>query len=442
MFGISGVRWKDLKPGTPGRILLWIIVPILVVLACGLLVTSSIGDVRGGIGTVGTQEEPEVVSASRLTFDLAAMDRNAADVLLIGDSTGLAETRTAAYQKFESDLSDANSQLELLGSAINTIPDGPATFVAIENQLSQYTQYVSYAMYIDNETRNQKPGEPPSAALQAYTDGSILMNKAENGILAQSQFLVTAEQLVAEQPVSSGRSDITRLQVLSGILIALIVIRLLVTQRRMSRLFRRTVNPLLVLATVTAVIFGVLFYSALDAARSAYDAQDLNGPTSVAALWQARATSADLYASESRWLLDAGDPSAQRTTAMNAEEQKFTSEAQSVSAPTMPPGNVSNLFVTYLDDDKHLRSLLDGTGSFDIQMQEAVAYDTSASAAAYAKYDADFALATSVEQQAFAIATEQGENSLATWMWLPWLWMAGTIALIVLGFAPRLREYR
>jgi putative exporter of polyketide antibiotics len=36
----------------------------------------------------------------------------------------------------------------------------------------------------------------------------------------------------------------------------------------------------------------------------------------------------------------------------------------------------------------------------------------------------------------------KGENGLVTWLWLPWLWMLATIALIVFGFAPRLREYR
>ena len=96
----------------------------------------------------------------------------------------------------------------------------------------------------------------------------------------------------------------------------------------------------------------------------------------------------------------------------------------------------------YLDDDVELTNSLLNGGTSATQLSAAVSYDAGPSDAAYAKFDAGLAQIIGVDQQAFAAATAKGENGLVTWLWLPWLWMVATIALIVLGFAPRLREYR
>lgn len=441
MPGINGVSWKKLRPSTPGRLLAWIGVPVLGVLACGLLLATSIGGVRGGLGQVGTQEEPQVVAATRLAFDLESMDGNVADILLIGNAAVPGESQTGAYQKFENYQSDADTQLELLGSGINAIADGPATFVSIENQLSQYTQYAAYAMYIDVQAHGQKAGQPPAAALQAYDHASTLMNGAGGGILAQAQLLYTAEQLAESAPINAGSGTIQHLQWACDLLIAFIVIRLLIAQRRLSRAFRRTVNPLLALTTVGALIFGVLLSSALVAAKSAYGAQDLTGPGSVATLWQARATAADVHAAESRWLLQAGNPSAQRATDMTAEQQTFATGQNWIKSVPILSGDVMPELNTYLDDELQLTNSVLNGGTSDAHLLAAVAYATGPADAAYAKFDAGLTQIIGVDQQAFAATTAKGENGLVTWLWLPWLWMLGTIALIVLGFAPRLREY-
>jgi hypothetical protein len=431
--GINGVRWKNFTPGTPSRLLGWIAVPVLGVLACGLLLVASIGALRGDLGVVGVAEEPAAVSASRLAFDLQAMDGHVADLLLIGDATGLSETRSDAYQKFESAQADANAQLELIGSGIDTIQDGPAAYLAIENQLSQYTQYVAYAMYIDDQLHGQHAGEPPAAATQAYEHASSLMNQGSTGILAQADLLEAAEQGSEFLPVTADLGTIDRLRWECGLLIAFTVISLLIVQRKLSRAFRRTVNPLLALATVVVLIFGVLLFSALGAAKSAFDGQDLSGPNSVATLWQARAMAAQMHASMSRWLIEGGDP---------GEQQIFTSGQKWItSVPELPEKAVGELN-SYLATDQTLQGLVQGGGTYESFKSVQVAYVVGNSETAYAAFDADLAQEVGVDQQAFAVSTARGENGLVTWLWLPWLWMVAAIALIFLGFAPRLREYR
>lgn len=442
MPGIIGERIGNLKPGTPGRLLTWIAVPVLAVLACGLLLAGSVGGLRGSLGLVGSREEPEVVAASRLTYDLDSMDGHVADALLLGDAAGLGESQTGAYQLFEKDQSDADTQLELLGSGIDTIPDGPSTFVSIEDQLSQYTQYVSYALYIDVSTHKASAAAPPASAVQAYEHSSTLMNEGTTGILAESQFLYNAEQLAESAPVNGGSGTIWHLELACGLLIAFIVLRLVVVQRRLSRAFRRTVNPLLALTTVTSLIFGVLLFTALAGAKTAYGAQDLTGPSSVSTLWQARATAANMHAAESRWVLQADSGAGQQTTAMSTEQDTFTSGAKWIKAIPELPANVSDELNAYLATDKTLTSMVVGPGAVSAWTRALAEYDTGGSATAYAAFDNDLAKVIDTDQQAFASATAKGENGLVSWLWLPWFWMAATIALIVLGFAPRLREYR
>jgi hypothetical protein len=441
--GIIGERIGNLKPGTPGRLLTWIAVPVLAVLACGLLLAASVGSLRGTLGVVGSREEPEVVAASQLTYDLDSMDGHVADALLLG-AAGLGESQTAAYQKFEKDQSDADAQLELLGSGIDTIPDGPSTFVSIEDQLSQYTQYVSYALYIDAETHNTSAaaGRPPAGAVQAYEHGSTLMNQNTTGILAQAQFLYNAEQLAESAPVNGGFDTIWHLQLACGLLIAFIVLRLVVAQRRLSSAFRRTVNPLLALTTVTSLIFGVLLFTALAGAKTAYGAQNLTGPSSVSTLWQARATAANMHAAESRWVLQAESGGGQRTAAMSTEQTTFSSGAKWIKAiPELPPSASGDL-ETYLATDETLTSIVVGPGTVSAWTRALAEYETGDSTTAYAAFDTGLAKVIDTDRKAFSSATAKGENGLVSWLWLPWFWMAATIALIVLGFAPRLREYR
>ncbi|MBR7828116.1 hypothetical protein KDK95_17495 [Actinospica sp. MGRD01-02] len=444
MPGIIGERFGNLKPGTPGRLLTWIAVPVLAVLACGLLLAASVGGLRGTLGVVGAQEEPEVVAASRLTYDLDSMDGHVADVLLLGGAAGLGESQTGAYRNFEKDRSDADIQLELLGSGIDTIPDGPSTFVSIEDQLAQYTQYVSYALYVDLETHNTTAaaGGPPAGVVQAYEHASTLMNQDTTGILAQAQFLYNAEQLAESAPVNGGLDTIWHLQLACGLLIAFIVLRLVVAQRRLSRAFRRTVNPLLALTTVTSLIFGVLLFTALAGAKTAYDAQNLTGPGSVSTLWQARATAANMHAAESRWVLQAESGGGRPTAAMSTEQDAFTSGAKWIKAIPQLPANASGELNSYLATERTLTSMVPGPGTVGAWTRALAAYDTGDSATAYAAFDTDLAKVIDTDQQAFSSATAKGENGLVAWLWLPWFWMAATIALIALGFAPRLREYR
>jgi putative exporter of polyketide antibiotics len=149
-----------------------------------------------------------------------------------------------------------------------------------------------------------------------------------------------------------------------------------------------------------------------------------------------------MHAAESRWLLQAGNPTAQRATATAAEQQTFATGQKWITSVPILSGDVMPELNTYLDDDAQLTNSLLNGGTSDARLLAAVGYDTGPSDAAYAKFDAGLTQIIGVDQQAFAAATVKGENGLVTWLWLPWLWMLATIALIVFGFAPRLREYR
>lgn len=482
---------RKLKLSTPTRMMTWILVSILAVLACWAVLASSLGGLRNGFGTIGTQSGPNVEAAAHLYYDLADMDGQAANMLLIGDETNLAETSALAYKAYENDRADANAQLEAIGSGIDAIPGASTLFVSIENSLSQYSQDVSQAMYIDAQDHGQSAAQPPAAALAEYQTATALMNGTSSGVLVQAQSLINEDQGTVNGTYYSAFGTIGQLRLWGTLLILLMLVVLLVVQSKLARTFKRRVNPLLALSTVITLIFGVLMLSALSTAHSDYVVQKADAFDSVIALWQDQAVSADMNASESRWLLDFAGTSDQSIAAENEEQTLFDTDANLVAgrpgeaeagaiyakdlAMTAPnvaegetigstgltsgflPTELANVtfpgeqgaatsafsaYAAYIQDDVQLRLLAQAGGSRSVSLASAVSFDTGKSNQDFTTYVSDVNATLQINLTAFNAATTAGENALGPWLWLPVVWALLMAGLIVLGFLPRLREYR
>jgi hypothetical protein len=477
---------------TTNRMLIWTAVLIAGILGLWAVPAVSIGAVRDGFADIGNRSGPSVVAGAHLYDDLADMDGLAATMLMLGDGTASGETRPGAYQAYENDQADANRQLEVLGSGIDAIPGGPAAYLAVQNGLSQYSQNISQAIYIDEQARTQVPGAPPADALARYQAGTDLMHKGDSGILAETQSLITADQGTVDAAYYGAFGTIGQLRIWGIALALLLVIALIVVQRKLGSQFKRRINPPLALATVLTVIFSVLMFSALAAAHDSYVTQKADAFDSVVALWESRATVTDMNASESRWLLDSTSPTTASRVDVATELSLFDNEEQQVAAEpgvsasgTQYSANLdaaaksfmgesdsdsvqspeveftagylgtelANISFTgeqaaaddafqaydlYIDDDAHFRGLVAPVG----QAGPAVTYLTGTFAHDFAAYTADVDAATEINQQQFAAATERGADGLGPWLWMPAGWALLTVALVLLGFLPRLREYR
>jgi hypothetical protein len=472
--------------------LIWMAVLIAGIAALAAVPAANIGAVRDGFGVIGDQAGPGVVAATHLYDDLADMDGQAATMLVLGDGTGFAETRSGAYQAYEKDQADANRQLESLGSGIDAIPGGPAAYIAVENGLSQYSQQVAQAIYIDGQAHGQPPAMPPADALARYQAATGLMHRADTGVLAEAQALIAGGQSTVDAAYYGAFGTIGQLRIWGIALTVLVVVALLVVQRKLGRRFKRRVNPPLLLATVLSLIFGVLMFSALDATHSSYVTQKTDAFDSVVALWQGRAVAADMSAAEARWLLDRMSSTTASQVGADTEESLFdTEEAQvlarpgvlesgyaynqdldaavrsfmsQINEPGVPTpilpftkgylgaelGNVTfpaeqlaanaalQAYDAVIDDDAEFRGVV-GTSA---DASTAVRYLTGTFDRDFATFSTDLDATNVIDEQQFTVATAHGGAGLGPWLWMPEGWALLTAALVLLGFLPRLREYR
>jgi hypothetical protein len=479
--------------------LIWAAALVAGVIALWAVPAASIGAVRDGFGSMNDTSGPSVVAGAHLYDDLADMDGRAATMLVLGDGTAFSATRASAYQAYQDDQADANRQLETLGSGIDAIPGGPAALLAVQNGLSGYSQDVSQAIYIDEQAHGQAPGVPPADALARYQAGTALMHQQKTGILTEAQILIAADQGTVDATYYGAFGTIGQLRIWGILLTVLLVLGLIAVQRRLGGLFKRRVNAPLALATVLTVIFGVLMFSALSAAHSSYVAQKADALDSVVELWQGRAVATDMNASESRWLLDSSSPTTASALDADLQESTFSAQEQQVAAE---PGvstsgsqyaqnldqaaksfmnesqitalqqpltqftegylgnelvNIGNsdfpggqsasqaAFLAYdrfIDDDADFRGLVPGVTAARTQDAPAVTYLTGTFAHDFGAYTTDVDSAIGINQQQSGAAAQAGAQGLAPWLWMPAGWALLTVALIVLGFFPRLREYR
>ena len=483
----TGMRKPRLRSTTV--LLLWMAALAACVLALWAVPAAKVGTVRGGFGAIGSGSGPGATAAAHLCDDLADMDGRAATMLLIGDGTTLPQTRAGADQAYAGDLADADRQLELLGSGIGAIPGGAGSFVAVENQLNQYSQDIAQALYVDDQVHGQAPAAPPAQALARYQDGSALMNRSGTGLLADGRNLLAEAQGSVQARYDGAFATIGQLRLWTILLTVLVVLALLAVQAGLSRRFKRRINPPLALATVGAVIFGVLLTSALDSAHSDYVRQKADAYDSIIALWQSRTAAAEMNASQSRYLLDAGGTGLAAQNGVPVEQAAFDAAAQQTVAETgaaddlyrtdvdaqstrlqneagegsrLTPDDVEDGYLgrelanltfpgeenaavaafqaydRFIDDDANYRDLIARSGPH----VDAAQYATAVVDRDYATYLADLDGAIAINQQQFAAAADHGGRGLGPWLWMPAGWALATAGLVLLGFLPRLREYR
>jgi hypothetical protein len=471
--------------------------PIVCALAAWLVMAGDFGSLSSGFGTIGTQAGPNVEASARLYYDLADLDGQVANMLLVGDADNLGETSASAYAAYQADLADANVSLEQIGSGVDAIPNGPTDFVSIENDLSQYQHDVADAMYIDGQAHGRNPAQPPAAALADYQQASALMHQNGTGVLALSLSLVDADHGTVDAAYGSALGGIGQLRIWGIVVLALALLALCYIQRRLALHFKRRVNPALALATLLTFVLGVSMVLRLNTVHQDYVTQKSAAFDSVIALWQEKAESAEMNAAESRWLLDLGTSGYATGDADTAasEEQDFYNQEQAILGVAADPpvetdsssqavylstlaatlGNfgldgseslgaentgelydelenvtfagededaVATLqtYAVYIKDDSILRAEADGSAADGLAT--AVAFDTGQSNADFEKYIGALEETLNVNASAFVSATADGQGALGPWQWLPAVWAALVAVLVLLGFAPRLREYR
>lgn len=442
---------SNVRLSTPVRLWIGIVLPIVLVLAAWLLLAGELGGLRAGFTTIGTGTGPGVEASARLSYDLADLDGQVTDMLLVGDRTGLGETRATAYAAYQQDLKDANANLEQIGSGIGAVSGGPKLFIEIENGLSDYEHDVDDALYIDSQVHGRHPAQPSGSALATYGHADNVMYESDTGILTLANQLIGAEQGAIGAASLSDLDLATRLISLGAVLLALVLFVLVFVQRQLRRRFKRRFAPSLLLATLLTAVFAAGFIVQVSSAHDDYVTQNsaVTGP--MVELWQVQADAARMKASDGHWLLNLGageDVGGLAGGAAADDEQGFKAQEQTIEyldTEIFPSGDpagtgVQEIYTVFVEDDAALRTSVSQAPAEELDTP--VAFELGPAHTDYENYIDTLRGALTDKESAFSAAMVSGRTALDAWQWLPAVWAPVTALLVLSGFAPRLREYR
>ena len=276
-------RWNTLQILKAARVVLIFVDALLLV--AGISATRVH---RDAMKTVGRESAPSIIAAQHIKSALADMDANAVNELL-----GPPGSMPDAVKAYESRREEAAKALLEAAENIAYGESERDPIRRIQVGMGAYERLVQRARDLHERGDAQ--------AVVAYREASSLMNQA---LLPAADALDNAALGVLERTYKdqSGRSSSARgTEIFSGLLLlgALIAVQLSLSKRT-----RRTLNPLLLAATLVALWCVQDSVVAMQNEQHQLKIAKQDAFDSIHALWRARAIAYWANADESRYLLD------------------------------------------------------------------------------------------------------------------------------------------
>ena len=340
--------------------------------------------------------------------------------------------------------------------------------------LGSYEALAGEAMYLDGQSSGQ-PGRPPAAALILYRQATDLLQ----GSILPSARSLTNQNTATLDAVYQAKWSAARYGALWVALCGAALLAVLIgVQLYFAVRYRRIFNPALAGATLIAVALVAGSTIELSAAAGQLHVAKAEAFDSIIALSQARATSDDANADESRYLVDPARAAQYQQAFENKSQQLvqlagagiFQYDAALAQAITAYHANNADIrfggyfgvefrnitftgerlaavgalaaYQVYERDDRHIRAL---NRSGDLRA--AIAFDTSYAQGnsnwAFSQYDNALVALIAINQSAFDGAISAGQQDMNGWTsYIPAAAAALIIVLVLVGVRPRLAEYR
>ncbi|RAG81387.1 hypothetical protein DN069_32945 [Streptacidiphilus pinicola] len=442
-------------------------------LALGGVLYATTTGARDTWDQITRHEAPQVTDAGALYQALTDLDAQAANQLMFGDDLRLTTNLATARQQYATDRTDADRDLQQATLDASGNAAAQTALAAILDGMGRYQDLAARALELDSHA-NATAGHPDPAALADYRQATDLMRQQ---LLPAAHSLVQANDQAFEQSYGDERRGLDTAGLWFALLGGGLLVAVVGTQIWLAVRFRRVVSPALAAAGVLVVVLlstagSFLGGEGQDLSTARKDAYD-----SVVALTQARAIVADSNAAESRYVLDVGRraqyqadfvtdtdqvlsldgagldtyDSALATAVARLKENpsdvgfggEYGREFRNITFPGEREAATHTLlaFQAYQVDDRKIRALVTSG-----RLEDAIAYCTSlAPGGSNADFDAhDTALQSliGINEKAYAAASATGAHRADSALWLQLGCVAGVLALVGLGAAPRLREFR
>jgi len=400
---------------------------LLTVLA-GVAAAVAVANRHAAASAAWQTSEPLVVDAQGIDTSLSEADTAAAGSFLQGrlEPVGL-------RAQYLADLAQASTSLATTTHAVGTQSSALSAITTLSVDLPVYTGIVQTATF------NERQGFYPLAA--AY------IGEANN--LMRTQMLPAARQLFAVE--RSALADDQQgalsswLVVIAGVLLLALLVTIVATQRWMSGHFRRTFNVPLVAATVLIVVVGLWFGVSVGAETSQVDTATANGSGPLSVSTQARILALQLRADDELTLLSQDSVSSYQAdygTAAAALQHLF-----SVASSTAGPAERQQLVVDQRDVNAYRLvhdeiRLHDGRGEWNDALSLAAGTGTGDLPAVSANLDAQLVDGIASSQQTFDNSMSSATTNLTAALYGIVVLSLLIAALIIVGFRPRIAEYR
>ncbi len=409
---------------------------------------------RQAMQAVGKDSAPSIIAAQHIRAALADMDANAANELLDDRTSGAARKAYEARRK---------EAVESIVTAAQNITYGDAELIPVRKLaygLGTYTAMMQRARDLHEAGDRRFIAEWRAAA--QYMDNTVLpaaadLDKANRHVL---------DDIYAAQ----GRASL--LSILLTLLTAALLLALLIwLQWFLMERTRRTLNPLLLGASVVTVFFVAYTLSAFRAQDRHLRIAKEDAFESIHALWQARSVSYSANSDESRYLLDreqadshqnaffakayriarlprgTNSSAALSMAGQGTRLQNFTGyladELNNITFEGEREAATSTLarYLEYMEIDASIRKL-EQSGKH----AEAVALCTGSQQGesnwAFDRFDTALGKTLEVNQRAFDTAVEAGFRDVSGFEVIAPVAALAIAALTFFGLKPRLEEYR
>ncbi|HEU5333484.1 MAG TPA: hypothetical protein VFU73_11975 [Actinocrinis sp.] len=454
---------------TPVRLGLWTGV---VGLCLAALLAVSVGSLTVARDeTSGVSDAAAVASdSSDLYFALADLDAQAARLVLLGNGsappgstvTDFGSSQLAALNSYNQRTAQVDADLHSLAARVSSSDD--AAVARLASGVTEYHQIADAAIALDQTAAPQ--GADQAAAAQTPTTsptqgapqtptiqqsfGAPAGRAAAAAIgyysrattLMQGDLLPSAKQLRDDKAaaLSDAASSADRAGIVGaaativtglGALVAVVW-----THRRMTRWFRRSVNPGLALTSVLVAALTLAAGVALLA--TAGDGSTAGGRfTDYLAVTHARTDSYDADGAATRYLLmpDDGKAALNKAVALAGSDLAGLGPDPDALLATqrwrqVSGGDLAGI-VRSADSGDFAASLARDTGT--ARGQEA--FD-------FYFYDSALVSLSDTRLASFQQAMSAARSDLAGWTWLPWVLVGCALGGLALGVRPRLAEYR
>lgn len=426
-----------------------------------LIVTAyAFASARNTFGAVGAKTATAARSAFEVQTALAEMDTSVAEAMLVNGDRGRQPQRDQALASYQRSAARASDSAV---SAAEALDGGDARPVRdVLNGVSEYQRRVERALLL------QQRGDD-AGALAEYRQATDQM---QGSLLPRARELTDANVAQLDAKYSEQNDQIQMVSsTVSGVIVACFFI-LAVSQVFLFRRTRRVLNGGLLAASLLLVGGTTMAGAGLSNASTNLRAAKVDAFDSIVTLSRARATLYGMRGSQSAYLLE---PDGDRR---KAAEQRYLREAQALlSTPTGSATIASySSLATAFSNEESPATFSNGYRGLFVDAFTSTSFQTERDnlkkmVASYARFQAgdlairnpnapqpdvlvayfqlslptiDDPIAASIDvnTEAFDAAIDRGNRVATFWQIVLPLVALASIALVVLGFRPRIAEYQ